>query len=69
MITETKGYKLLKGFRGEPPGDEEKVVECLERLSQLVMDFPEIDEIDINPLVVFDQGKGACALDARILIK
>jgi hypothetical protein len=37
-------------------------------MSQLVMDFPEIQEIDINPLLVFDQGKGSKAVDARIVI-
>jgi acetyltransferase len=68
MITEVKSYKLLTGFRGNPPGDEEKVVESLMRLSQLVVDFPEITEVDINPFLVYDQGKGACALDARILV-
>jgi acetyltransferase len=69
MISEIKGYKLITGFRGEPPGDEEKVVECLERISQLAMDFPEITEVDINPFLVYEQGKGACCLDARILVK
>lgn len=68
MITEIKGYKLITGFRGEPPADEEKIVECLERLSQLSMDFPEIQEVDINPFLVYERGKGAYAVDARVLI-
>jgi acetyltransferase len=34
-----------------------------------VIDFPELDEIDINPFVVYDQGLGACALDARVLVR
>jgi acetyltransferase len=69
MLTEVKSYKLLTGFRGAPPGDAEKVVECIERISQLAMDFPELDEVDINPLLVYDEGQGAVALDARIVIK
>jgi acetate---CoA ligase (ADP-forming) len=41
---------------------------CLERVSQLVIDFPEIQELHINPLLVFEQGKGYRAVDARIVV-
>ena len=68
MIEEIKGIKLLKGFRGEPPSDIDTVVMSLARLSQLVTDFPEIEEMDINPLIVLPVGSGARAVDARILI-
>jgi len=67
MIKEIKGYKLLQGFRGRQPADIEKIVESLQRLSQLALDFPDFSEIDINPFLVFEQGKGACAIDARFL--
>ncbi len=66
MIEEIKGYKLLQGFRGEPPCDTLAIAECLERLSQLVLDFPDIEEMDINPLIVLPQG--VRVIDARILI-
>ncbi len=66
MIEQVKGSKILKGFRGEPPSDIHAIEECLERLSQLVLDFPEIEEMDINPLIVL--SKGARVVDARILI-
>jgi acetyltransferase len=66
MIEQIKGYQLLQGFRGEPPSDTHIIAECLERLSQLVLDFPEIEEMDINPLIVLPQG--ARVVDARILI-
>jgi acyl-CoA synthetase (NDP forming) len=66
MIEQVKGSKILKGFRGEPPSDIGAIAECLERLSQLVLDFPEIEEMDINPLIVLPQG--ARVVDARILI-
>jgi len=69
MVTGIKAYRLLQGFRGEAPRDVEKIKECLERLSQLVTDFPEFEEIDINPLLVYEQGKGALVLDARFLLK
>ncbi|MCU0722532.1 MAG: acetate--CoA ligase family protein, partial [Planctomycetes bacterium] len=69
MIREVKAYKVLKGFRGQPPRDTAKLQECLQRLSQLVLDFEEIAEIDINPLLVYEEGQGAAVLDARFLLK
>jgi succinyl-CoA synthetase beta subunit len=68
MIESTKAGKLLLGVRGEKPSDIQSTVECLERMSQLVIDFPEIQEIDINPLIVFEQGKGSKVVDARMVI-
>jgi acetyl coenzyme A synthetase (ADP forming)-like protein len=68
MIEGIKGFKLLKGFRGEPPSDIEAIAQSLTRLSQLVTDFPEIEEMDINPLIVLPSGSGARVVDARILL-
>jgi len=66
MISELKTASILKGIRGERPLDSETLVENLLRLSQLMMDFPEIVGIDINPVKVLE--KGAVAVDARILL-
>jgi acyl-CoA synthetase (NDP forming) len=55
-IESTKACKLLLGVRGEKPSDIRSIVECLERMSQLIINSPEIQEIDINPLLVFEQG-------------
>ncbi len=68
MIRELKAFPLLSGYRGASPADLESIAVCLERLSQLVLDFPEIQELDINPLMVFAQGQGAAVVDARIFI-
>lgn len=68
MIESTKASKILSGVRGEKPSDMKSIVECLERLSQLVTDFPEIEELDVNPLLVFEEGMGCKAVDARIVI-
>jgi acetyltransferase len=68
MIEEIRSHKILEGFRGERPSDIASIAECLQRLSQLVTDFPQIEELDINPLLVFGQGEGAKVIDARILI-
>ncbi|HET8847277.1 MAG TPA: acetate--CoA ligase family protein, partial [Nitrososphaeraceae archaeon] len=66
MVESIKTYKILKGIRGQPPSDIKVLVECLQRLSQLVTDFPEIAEFDMNPLLVLEEGKGAIAVDVRI---
>ncbi len=68
MIRELKGFQIFTGYRGEPPADLGAIAQCLERLSQLVLDFPEIKELDINPLMVFPEGQGAAVLDARVFI-
>ncbi len=68
MIEGIKGIRLLRGFRGEPPSDIEAIETSLTRLSQLVTDFPEIEEMDINPLIVLPTGSGARVVDARILL-
>ncbi len=66
MIHQTRAGKLLGGLRGEAPADIEAVVEIILRLSQLALDFPQIAEMEINPLRVF--AHGALALDGRILL-
>ena len=68
MVESVKTYKLLKGVRGEKAVDIDAIVLNMQRLSQLVMDFPEIEEIDINPLKVGMLGDGAVVVDARIII-
>jgi len=69
LVTTLKGAKLLSGFRGEKPVDFDVIYECLGRLSQLVTDFAQIREMDINPLLVFPEGKKSRVVDARIRIK
>lgn len=69
MLTSIRAVKLLEGVRGEPPADFEAMADCLKRLSQLSCDHPGIEEIDINPLMVYGEGKGAGVIDARIILK
>jgi acetyltransferase len=68
MIKSIKGYPLLEGVRGEKPSDVEKIAEALIRLSQLTSDFPEIDEMDMNPVFVYEKGKGIQVVDARLIV-
>jgi acetyltransferase len=66
LMQDTRAYKMLHGFRGKPAADFKGLEEILVNFSNLIVDFPEIAEIDINPLAI-GNGK-ACALDARIII-
>ncbi len=69
MIREIRSFGLLRGVRGEPPADLDATAETLLRLSQLVTDFPEIVEMDINPLMVFEKGRGVMGVDMRLVLK
>jgi acyl-CoA synthetase (NDP forming) len=68
MIDGLRGAAILKGARGHQPADTEALAQALLRLSQLLVNFPEIQEVDINPLRVFPEGEGCAALDARIIL-
>ncbi|MHA1911952.1 MAG: acetate--CoA ligase family protein [Candidatus Kariarchaeaceae archaeon] len=67
LIHEIKGSKILQGYRGSPAVDEEVLINCLMAVSDLLVANPEIDELDINPLIITD--KGIKAIDARIILK
>ena len=66
MISSIKMKKILEGVRGEKPSDKSKLSECIQKLSQLVTDFSEIKELDMNPVLVMEKGKGCKILDVRI---
>ncbi|MDI7275662.1 MAG: acetate--CoA ligase family protein, partial [Anaerolineae bacterium] len=68
MIREIRSYHLLQGVRGERASDVEAVAETILRISQLVTDFPEIVELDVNPLLVREAGAGAVAVDMRLVL-
>ncbi|MGB9805274.1 MAG: acetate--CoA ligase family protein [Thermoproteota archaeon] len=72
MINETKAAKLIEGIRGEKPSDKEKVKEVIVRVAKLAEDFPEIEDIDINPLFVYGVGEyatTALAADVKVILK
>lgn len=68
MVSLIKTGKLLQGVRGEKPSDAQKLSECIEKISQLVTDFEEIQELDLNPVLVFEKGKGYKVVDVRIVL-
>jgi acetyltransferase len=68
MLNENRSKALLDGVRGNPAVDKSAIVDTLLRIGQLVQDFPEILELDINPLIVFAKGQGAIAIDMRLVL-
>jgi acetate---CoA ligase (ADP-forming) len=68
MLGEIRAYNLLRGVRGEHPSDLEAIADTIVKISQLVTDFPEITELDINPLLVFPTGEGVLGLDMRLAL-
>ena len=66
MLNEIKGYPLLAGVRGQKPKDIAVLKDVLQRIAQLAADHPEIQEVDINPIILHQQG--ASIVDARIII-
>jgi acetyltransferase len=66
MILSLRGVKLFEGVRGMPPVAFGAVEEAVLRVAQLMSDFPEIAELDVNPLVLYPDG--ARAADARVML-
>ena len=66
MIKEIKAYPILKGYRGEKPKDEDTIVKILLAASKLMLENEEIDQMDLNPIMVYE--KGASVVDARIIL-
>ena len=67
LITETKAAAILSGARGRAQRDINSLKECIMRLSQLAVDCPQIKELDINPLIVLEDGKGSFVADTKIM--
>ena len=68
MLDEIRAHALLDGVRGKPPVDKAAIVDVLLRIGQLVQDFPEIVELDINPLIAYSEDQGAIAIDMRLVL-
>ncbi len=67
MVKEIKGFKILAGTRGEKPKDIRAIKDIIARMSQMVVDHPEIQEVDLNPVIVHEEG--ASIVDARVIIQ
>ncbi|MCK5645550.1 MAG: acetate--CoA ligase family protein, partial [Anaerolineales bacterium] len=69
MLGEIRAHTLLDGVRGEPPADKDAIIDTILRIGQLVTDFPEIMELDINPFVVYPENQGGVAIDMRLILR
>jgi acyl-CoA synthetase (NDP forming) len=67
MIREIKGFPILDGYRGKPKADLDAIVDVLLKISDLVTQHEEINEMDLNPVFIYD--KGLVCVDARIILK
>jgi acetyltransferase len=68
-IRQIKGFKLFKGFRGRPVCDLESLNKALVNLSEMAINHEEIMEMDINPILVHEEGFGATVADCRIILR
>ena len=69
MVHEIKGYRLLQGYRGQPPADIKAIGDILLRISRLVEEIPDISELDLNPIFALPEGQGCRIVDARIRVE
>jgi acetyltransferase len=69
MVRSIRAYRVLRGVRGKPPSDIKAAQLAILKLSALVTNHPEIDELDINPLIIYPEGQGCIVADARIVLK
>lgn len=69
MIRSIKAFPLLNGYRGQPKGDIDQLTDIMLKCCNLLMENPEIIELDLNPIIVFETGKGILVVDARIILK
>jgi succinyl-CoA synthetase beta subunit len=68
LIEETKGFRILKGFRNQPAADLEALKACLVKVSELLVEHPEVQNLDINPMLVFNEGQGCLVVDVKIQV-
>lgn len=68
MLTEIKAKQLLDGVRGRPASDSAAIVQCILRVAQLMVEVPLIEELDINPMLVYGKGQGSKVVDCRMLL-
>jgi acyl-CoA synthetase (NDP forming) len=69
LIEETKGARILKGYRHRAPADLETLKACIVKVSQLLVEHPEVQNLDINPMLIFDEGRGCLIVDVKIQIE
>jgi len=69
MLTEIKAAKILEGYRGMKPRDKEALINILLNVSKLMLDLEEIQDVDLNPIMSYEVGKGAAIADIRMMLR
>ena len=69
MISEIRSFPILAGARGQRPADLDALQDLIGRVTQIVLDFPQVQELEVNPLLLGEEGEGAWAVDALITLK
>jgi acetyl-CoA synthetase (ADP-forming) len=69
MIRSIKAFPLLDGYRGQPKADISALIDTITKCCKLLEDNPEINELDLNPVIMFEEGKGLMVVDARIILE
>ncbi len=69
MIREIRAYRILEGYRGEPPRDLEAVKDIIVKTSKLMLELEDVQDIDLNPVMLYEKGRGAKIADARIILR
>jgi len=69
MLNEIKASSILRGYRGTPPRDRNAIVDIIVKTSRVMLEVPEVTDIDLNPIMAFPEGRGAKIADARVLVK
>ncbi len=69
MIREIRSFKILEGYRGLPPRDLEAVKDIIVKTSKLMLELEEVQDMDLNPIMLYEKGRGALVVDARIILR
>ncbi len=69
MIREIKSYRILEGYRGMPPRDIEAVKDIILKVSKLMLELEKVQDIDLNPIMLYAKGEGAKVVDARVILR
>ncbi len=69
LLRDTKASRLLDGFRGRPPADRDALQNLILKISRLMVEVEDVEELDLNPVIVHEAGKGLTVVDARVILK
>jgi len=69
MVREIKSFKILEGYRGMPPRGLDAIKEIILKTSKLMLSLEEVQDVDLNPIMLYEKGRGAVVVDARIILR